>query len=261
MKADRIRQLMPLALIIIILGTKPIDAENECEKQNLVTAIDIGHSKLRPGAYSAHGVTEYEFNQAVAGLLFKEMLHEGYSKSFFINNHREEIPLIDRVEIANAARADLLLSIHHDSVQPQYLRRWIYKGKKHHYSDKYKGFSIFYSEKNAMPQMSLSFAQMLGTEMIGEGFVPSLHHAEKIKGENRELVDKNRGIYKYDDLIILEGAKMPGVLFECGIIVNRNEEKYLCDPINQRKIVLALIRSLDNYCKFIRKWSSYKRPR
>jgi N-acetylmuramoyl-L-alanine amidase len=107
-----------------------------------------------------------------------------------------------------------------------------------------------------MPQKSLLFAGILGTEMLKEGFSPSLHHAEKIEGENRKLVDKNRGIYEYDDLIILKNAKMAAVLLECGIIVNRNEEEQLSDPTNRRKIVLAILRSLDNYCRSIQKASS-----
>ncbi len=232
------------------------NAEGRCVKQNFIVALDIGHSRLKPGALSARGVAEYEFNQEVVRLLFTEMLYEGYTKSFTIGDNNEDVELVTRTDIANGRKADLLLSIHHDSVQPRYLRQWTFNGKKYFYSDKYKGFSIFYSDKNGMPQKSLLFARILGTEMLKEGFSPSLHHAEKIEGENRKLVDKNRGIYEYDDLIILKNAKMAAVLLECGIIVNRNEEEQLSDPTNRRKILLAILRSLDNYCKFIQKAAS-----
>lgn len=243
---------------IISILTIPImhNAESSCVKQNFIVALDIGHSRLKPGALSARGVPEYEFNQEVVRLLLKEMLYEGYTKSFTISLNDEDVALITRADIANRREADLLLSIHHDSVQPRYLRQWTFNGKKYFYSDTYKGFSIFYSDKNGMPQKSLLFAGILGTEMLKEGFSPSLHHAEKIEGENRKLVNKNKGIYEYDDLIILKNAKMAAVLLECGIIVNRNEEEQLCDPTNRRKIVLAIVRSLDNYCKFIRKEAS-----
>ena len=85
--------------------------------------------------------------------------------------------------------------------------------------------------------------------MLKEGFSPSLHHAEKIEGENRKLVDKDRGVYEYDDLIILKNAKMAAVLLECGIIVNRDEEEQLWNPATQRKIVSAILQSLDVYCR------------
>jgi hypothetical protein len=50
------------------------------------------------------------------------------------------------------------------------------------------------------------------------------HHAEPIKGENRELVNPELGIYRFDDLIVLKSAAMPAALLECGVIVNRSEE-------------------------------------
>jgi len=241
---------LTLCGVIGILGILLMHhAEGRCVKQDVTIALDIGHSRLRPGSLSARGVAEHKFNQKVARLLFTEMLREGYAKSFVISDNHEDIALVARADIANGKGADLLLSIHHDSVQPRFLRQWTFNGRKYSYSDKYKGFSIFYSGKNRMPEKSLSFARILGAQMLKEGFSPSLHHAEKIEGENRKLVDKDRGVYEYDDLIILKNAKMAAVLLECGIIVNRDEEEQLWNPATQRKIVLAILRSLDDYCK------------
>lgn len=254
MRANERYSWLILCGIIGIL-TIPIipNAESKCVKQNFIVALDIGHSRLKPGALSARGVAEYEFNQKVVRLLLREMLDEGYTRSFTIADNDNDVELVTRADIANGRQADLLLSIHHDSVQPRYLRQWTFNGKKYFYSDKYKGFSIFCSGKNGMPEKSLSFARILGAQMLKEGFSPSLHHAEKIEGENRKLIDKNRGIYEYDDLIILKNAKMAAVLLECGIIVNRDEEEQLWNPATQRKMVSAILRSLDDYCKLIQK--------
>ncbi|MCX5835904.1 MAG: N-acetylmuramoyl-L-alanine amidase, partial [Deltaproteobacteria bacterium] len=167
-----------------------------------------------------------------------------------VNHDGTDISLRKRVEIANARNAHLFISIHHDSVQRFYLSSWVSKGGKYFYCDKYAGFSIFYSEKNAKPRESLSFAKMLGNEMLKGGFNPSLHHSEKIKGENRELIDHDRGIYRFDELQILKQTKMPAILFECGIIVNRDEENKLKDPIYQGKIVSAILHSIDLFFKF-----------
>ena len=84
--------------------------------------------------------------------------------------------------------------------------------------------------------------------MVKEDLLPSLHHAEKIEGENRELIDKNRGIYRYDGLAVLKGATMPAVLLECGIIVNRREEELLNDPAYRMRIVAAIQRAITTYC-------------
>jgi N-acetylmuramoyl-L-alanine amidase len=70
------------------------------------------------------------------------------------------------------------------------------------------------------------------------------HHAEHILGENRELVDETKGSYKFDDLAILANAKIPGVLLECGIIVNRREELTLSSSEVQNRIVTAVTRAV-----------------
>jgi len=49
----------------------------------------------------------------------------------------------------------------------------------------------------------------------------TLHHAEQ---ENRELLDGNRSIYSFDDLIVLKGLNSPAVLLEAAVAVNRQEE-------------------------------------
>jgi len=63
--------------------------------------------------------------------------------------------------------------------------------------------------------------------MVARGFSPTLHHAEQIPGEGRNLVNKDFGLYEFDDLIVLKTAAMPAALLECGVIVNRNEEASL----------------------------------
>ena len=40
---------------------------------------------------------------------------------------------------------------------------------------------------------------------------------------------------------------MPAVLLECGVIVNREEEKSLASPATQAKIVEAILHALGSY--------------
>jgi N-acetylmuramoyl-L-alanine amidase len=181
-------------------------------------------------------VAEYSFNRTIAKSLVKELVRDGYAGSFLVNEDGSIGSLEDRAMVANRGKANLLVSIHHDSVQPQYLSEWEYKGRLHLYSDKYRGFSIFYSASN------------LGTEMLKEGLLPTLHHSEKIAGENRQLIDKERGVYRYDELVVLRKAVMPAVLLECGIIVNRQEEALLSSQAYRSRIVSAVRRAIGDYC-------------
>ena len=187
-------------------------------------AIDIGHAKTNFGAVSSRGVPEYKFNYAIANVLLEKIITNKNIDAFIINPDGEKISLKKRTQIASEKGADLFISLHHDSVQQKYIGYWKYKQKKNHYSDKFSGYSIFISNKNRQTEDSYRFATFLGEELRGYGFTPTLHHAEKIKGENRKLLDSKKGIYEFDDLVVLKTAKMPAILLECGVIVNRKEE-------------------------------------
>ena len=74
-----------------------------------------------------------------------------------------------------------------------------------------------------------------------------MHHAEKIKGECREIVDREKGVYRFDDLVLLRSVDSPAVLLECGIIRNRQEELLLNDPTYQSRIIAAISEALSEF--------------
>jgi hypothetical protein len=68
------------------------------------------------------------------------------------------------------------------------------------------------------------------------GLAYSAHHAEPIRGEGRQLIDKALGIYRYDQLFVLRFNAAPAVLLEAGIIVNCADEVVLASPEGQARI-------------------------
>ena len=232
-------------LFLSLLFIFPVFA---CEIKQFKLAIDIGHTPKYGGATSATGVKEYRFNKRLAIELFKQIQLEGFKKAYIINVKNGEISLLQRVKIANSNNTNLFISLHHDSVQTQYLSHYYKDGKKMHYSDIYAGYSIFYSKYNPKMNNSKKYALILGEKLLQQSLTPTLHHAEKIKGENRELIDKIKGIYQFEDLIVLKKTTMPSVLFESGIIVNREEEDKLNMKEYRRKIINAIIQSVKKYC-------------
>ena len=218
-------------------------------RENLIVAIDIGHTKNCGGALSAHGIYEYYYNQKVAFLLLPELIKSGFKKSFIINEDGSDISLTGRTTEAKKRKANLLVSIHQDSVKTGNLSTWWHNGGYLDYCDLFKGFSIFVADNNLNSKNSLLFARFLGTELLNRRFSPTLHHADPIKGENRKLIDQEKGIYEFNKLVILKTATMPAVLLECGIIKNRDEEKSINNDYRNRlvnAIVSAIIQYNDN---------------
>ncbi|HEV2046135.1 MAG TPA: N-acetylmuramoyl-L-alanine amidase [Chthoniobacterales bacterium] len=210
---------------------------------DFVIALDIGHSPLRGGAISARGVFEYQFNRRLVAELFAQLQSLGFTRSFVINPQGDEISLAHRSVEANEQKADLFFAIHHDSVKDRYLKNWEVNGKTQKYCDDFHGYSIFVSRKNARAAESAEFAAKLGRALLDTGLTPTLHHAEQ---EKRPVLDKEKGIYAFDDLVVLKIAKMPAVLLECGVIVNRTEEEKLNDPVYRKRLIGAIDRAIQD---------------
>src|SRR6201982_2074841 len=123
-----------------------------CDRAAFRVVVDVGHTAESPGAISARGVYEYEFNLRLAKLIEQKLLHAGFAKTILlVTDGSARKSLLHGVARANVASADLFLSIHHDSVPDSFLEPWEYQGEEHHFSDRFKGHSIFFSIDNADP--------------------------------------------------------------------------------------------------------------
>ena len=222
-----------------------IPAADTAAAGSFLAAIDIGHSKAHPGATSATGIEEYRFNESLARLLLSRAPQDSRKTLKLIDDTGEDMPLEERARTAEKMGADLLLSIHHDSVLQDFLTPWNHDGRTLYYCDLFEGFAVFYSEKNNSRGRSLRFAKLLGAALEAHGLTPSQHHAEMLKGEGKGVADARLGVFRYDALAVLKNAKMPAVLLECGIIVNREEEKRLLSDAYRARIVSAILDGLD----------------
>ncbi len=225
-----------------------IEIQDACDAADYVIAVDAGHTREDPGATSARGEAEYSFNRRIAYELLDALHAAGFSGAFLINEDEDEISLKKRVREADKRRADLLLSLHHDSVHPAYLETWEFAGQTLKYCDRYRGYSLLVSGEGREFEASLAFAERLGTALNAEELWPTLHHAEPIEGENKPLLDKERGIYQFDDLAVLRRPRMPSVILECGVIVHRQEETALDRPTHRAAIVRAVVAAIEQTC-------------
>lgn len=224
-------------------------AEPACRPADFKIAIDVGHTPEAPGATSARGVTEYAFNLQLAKQVEKTLRDAGFSRVALITERGSgRRQLLHRTERANVLGIDLLLSIHHDDVQDVYHAKWTYNGATRLFSDKFSGYSLFVSRKNQSFEGSLAFAKLLGTALSARGMRFSEHHGEAIPGEGRQFIDRDAGVYLYDQLVVLKFTKAPAVLLEAGIIVNRVEELILASAEGRETISAAILDAAMHFC-------------
>jgi N-acetylmuramoyl-L-alanine amidase len=221
-----------------------------CSRAQFRIVLDVGHSAEVPGAKSARGVPEYDFNLRLAQRIEKTLTGAGFSKTLLlITPGPARAGLYARVARANALPADLFISVHHDSVPEWFLEVWTHGGKEHGYSDRFSGHSLFISYENGQSQASFHFAQLLGQQMKAKGLRYTPHYTlPAMDWRRRDLIDAEAGVYRYDQLVVLRETKVPAVLLEAGSIVNRSEELLMSTPERQSAVAAAVAKAVEQFC-------------
>ena len=235
-------QLGPAAL-------KPAAAR--CDPAKFRIVLDVGHTAESEGAISARNVSEFVFNLRLARRIEEKLKAEGFAETrLLLTEGKARRSLVKRVAAANDLRADLLLSIHHDSVPNKFLEEWEFEGKKSRFSDRFSGYSVFVSRSNPDFKTSFAFAELIGKEMKAQGLDYARQYSQAIMGRyQRELLNKETGVYRYDELIVLRKTRMAAVLLEAGSIINRDEELKMNSPERRDIISSGVTAAVKEFCE------------
>jgi N-acetylmuramoyl-L-alanine amidase len=172
----------------------------------------------------------------------------GFERSFLIGESGAPLALPERPAAAARGGAELLISVHHDSVQERYLEPWTFAGRARDHSTHARGFSLFVSAENRFFEASRALAVALGAALRAAGLRPSTHHGEPIAGENRPLLDAAHGVYRFDGLAVLRAAAMPAVLLEAGVIKHREEELVVASEAFRADVAAAIVSAARQAC-------------
>ena len=209
-------------------------------------ALDVGHHHKHPGVISARGVAEFQSNLQLAREISAALRRAGH-KTMLIGDDGLAEDLGSRAPRAKGM--DLFISVHHDSVQPRFITTWEHEGEVRSYSDKFSGYSLFVSRLRPDTAASLKCASAVGAALREAGFTASRYHADPIVGENRPFADEENGVHYFDNLAVLKTARIPALLFEAGVIVNRDEELRMRDPAVRAKIADAIVAGVGSCLK------------
>ena len=178
--------------------------------------LDPGHGGSDAGAVSAGGIKEKDLNLALAGFLEKELKNLGFQVAMTRNTDKN-VSLADRAEMASRCRADLLISLHHNS-----------------------------SARNPDAAGMETFALKAETPEESAISRPAHRLAFLIQQEQCGLnTSPGRGV-KHARFKVLRSAGCPAVLVEAGFISNPGELKKCASPEYQRLLAQAIARAVRN---------------
>jgi N-acetylmuramoyl-L-alanine amidase len=210
--------------------------------------IDVGHYRAAPGATSARGRPEFDFNLRLGQTLANTLTAAGFRHVRLFVSQGGADSLQKRAKESEKFGADVFISIHHDDVQDRYKSTWVFDFKENLYSDKFKGYSLFVSKLQASWPESVELARLISDEFMHRGMAFTAHHAEQIDGERRPPLDQTRALYQYDELIVLKTNTAPAVLIEAGVIANRDEELILGSQLRRNLFSNAVAEAVQSFC-------------
>lgn len=242
------------------IGPPPVPKRNRNGERSLTRTlglkigrmvIDAGHGGHDRGTVGLKGLTEKDLCLDIALRLGKLIQRQIPSANIIYTRQDDSfVPLEQRTEIANNAKADLFLSIHANSSDDAHVR----------------GIETYYLNFNASPQAMEVAARenALAQSSVHDlqDLVKKIARNEKI-GESRDLAmdiqeslanymragsrpERNRGVRKAP-FVVLIGADMPSVLAEISFLSNPADEQWLKKPENRQRVAEGLYHGIEKY--------------
>ncbi|WP_323011404.1 N-acetylmuramoyl-L-alanine amidase [Castellaniella sp.] len=247
-------QLAAVCLLLSGCSTVPVVVDSPpqaLQAEAPLIVLDPGHSPTSGGATSVRGTPEVTYNDRFVAELAPALRAAGW-RVWVTRQPDQTLGLVDRPKIANDLKADIFLSVHHDSIQLRCLKPVVVSGRTVYQTRQPTGgYSLYVSKKNPKFSRSYDLAKVLGGQLHALGRAPMLEHAGKACGESRPLLDSRLGIYQYDNLAVLRHSKIPAVLLEIGVITDVQDEAYVNVADHRQQMISGIVRGLQRYSELI----------
>lgn len=199
-----------------------VSGELPAEKQTII--IDAGHGGEDGGA-EVDGVLEKDINLSIS-LILRDMLKANgynvkmvrdsdisvYSDGADSLSEKKTSDLHNRADLFNSDENNIVISIHQNKFD----------------NSKYSGTQVFYSSNH---DNSVILAESVRTAVI-----------MLLQPDNsRELKPATK------DIFILDQAKVPAIIVECGFLSNDEERGKLTDDTYQKKLAYAIMLGIMDY--------------
>jgi len=254
---NNVKRLLCIVLTLSILGFSSISAGPRKATYRIKTiVIDAGHGGHDSGCLGS-SAKEKHVALAVA-LKLGKMIEQNYPDVNVIYTRKTDvfIPLHERADIANHAKADLFICIHLNSggegaYGPETYVMGLHKTEDNlsvakrenaailledNYKKQYDGFDPNSPEANII--FSLYQNQFMHQ---------SLEFASNIQEEFEEFAGRNNRGVKQAGFLVLYRTAMPAVLIECGFLTNNLEERYLNSDRGQTTMATSIFRAFKAY--------------
>ncbi|WP_375055830.1 N-acetylmuramoyl-L-alanine amidase [Zobellella sp. DQSA1] len=227
-------------------------------QKEIVVAIDPGHGGEDPGAIGPRKNREKHITLSVSRRLAELINQEPGMRAVLTRTGDYFVNLNQRSEIARKAKADLLLSIHADSVANQGPRGasvWVLSSnranremaswleKQERQSELLGGVGEVISQTDGNPYLTRTFLDLSMDRSRADSYAISEH----ILSAMGRVVRLHKSKPEHASLAVLKSPDIPSILIEAGFISNPQEEQLLITADHQQKIAQAVFNGVKSY--------------
>jgi N-acetylmuramoyl-L-alanine amidase len=224
----------------------------------VVIAVDAGHGGKDPGAIGPRGTHEKNVTLAVAKELAALINRQPGMRAVMTRTGDYFVDLDARSEIARRHKAQLLISIHADSVDNGTARGasvWILSNKRVdremnkllEQQDKHTqllgGAGKVIAEAEPNPYLAQTILDLSWDNSRSEGY----NIGEEVLNQIGRVARLHKSKPVHASLAVLKAPDIPSLLIETGFISNKLEETQLASHAYQRQIATAIFRGVRGY--------------
>jgi N-acetylmuramoyl-L-alanine amidase len=220
--------------------------------------LDPGHGGKDPGAIGAHGTMEKDVNLEMAKQLKALLEATGRYKVVLTRTDDRLLPLRQRIDVARAAKADLLISLHAD----------------HNENADLRGASVYTLSETASDAEAAAVAArenkdgvITGVDLTTQNAMVTSILIDLAQRETKNLsarfaslltdqLDERtlvlRDSHRFAGFVVLKALDVPSVLLELGYLSNADDEAALGSKRHRRVVAKAIRDAIDQYFKWQR---------
>ena len=234
-----------VALLLAALSAVPVSSPPPLDPA-FVAVVDPGHGGDKDGAIGPGGVREKDLALGIARRLAQRLRAQG-GKVILTRERDESVELSARSALANAAEADLFISIHLNSMATR-------KGRS-----RTRGIETYFLSADASDATATAVAARENADrapaeiahddavagiLADLGSVESLAESSRLAYAIHERLTsrtgaENHGV-KQAPFHVLAGARMAAVLVEVGFVSHPEESRLLARAAYQERIAAAI---------------------
>ena len=220
--------------------------------RDVVIAVDAGHGGVDPGAIGRGRTREKDVTLAIARGLAKALNAEPGMRGVLTRDRDEFLELRDRVARAHAARADMFISIHADSIADRSVTgASVYVLSVHGASS--EAARVLADRENAADLVGgvplndrgtlAVVLDVTSSEIIGQ----SASAAERVVSALEGVGELRKAQVQRAGFVVLKSLGIPSMLIETAYISNPAEERRLRSSAQQARLAGAIASGLRSY--------------